>query len=358
MSSGREQHIATMERAIEKREGFIAEHEARLQALRAWKRSFTCGGVEKAIEHEKEGLWAQRAKLLRIREELTRLTVANEVARANEEFIRKRDAKQTAERERFNAQHAPLIASLRANPAEVNARLREAAKAKLAPKRSPLPESRHVLTLTIHAVDRYLERVCGATVEEVETLRRLSEGRRKDLWHALAPVIVPPEILQGIFTCWTNTKERVVCVPGSHYAKIFDHAIVSVMGWPGAEPFIPHCLLPYLDANRKRRLPQHLPAFRVHSPLGLHRAVKVSPAHRCGLPSVQGCGVDVIADNVRAEGGGREAVLRVAEWLSLPWREVQDAVEFEALPAAVRKAWEVIGDYECAEYWAARKETA
>ena len=224
------------------------------------------------------------------------------------------------------------------------------------PKQHPTPEAIYPVELSVHAATRYLERVCHATPEEVEAVRLVTGGMLRTM---LLPVVIPPELHEGVFSRFGNApEERVVCVPPTHTAIVKQFTVVTVMGWGGAEPYVPDCLLPYLDHDRQRRLPlKRPPLFHVHSPLGTHRSVRISAAHRCGTACVAGIGVEVIAEAVGMQRHlmrKAAAIARVAASFRLQTWQVQDALDYMALPPHTRARWSAIGNRDVAQYWAAK----
>jgi uncharacterized protein (DUF433 family) len=66
-------------------------------------------------------------------------------------------------------------------------------------------------------------------------------------------------------------------------------------------------------------------------PLGKGHAIVLTPGKQFGAPHVAGTGIrtDVIAQAVKAEGGGEDGIRAVADWYALKPNQVRDAVDFE-----------------------------
>lgn len=66
-------------------------------------------------------------------------------------------------------------------------------------------------------------------------------------------------------------------------------------------------------------------------PEGKERSVVIRPDRAFGAPHIEGTGIrtDVLADAVRAEGGGESAITAVASWFGITEMQVSDAVAAE-----------------------------
>lgn len=227
----------------------------------------------------------------------------------------------------------------------------------------PIQDLTPCIEVTSHAVERFLERACGLTPEDMRHLAGLGGPQRRELWEAIKPLVLPPEIIQGVLQV-SLPEERCIVIPGSHVAILRWRSVTTVLPWPGVILQVPSCLWPYLEKTQANEAQQLKPAYRVHSPLGLHRSVKVSAAHRFGSASVSGIACRMVADEVKAEMreglSERKAIEALAEFYSIPARWVRDSLDYQELPPYIRGCWTMIGNWETAQYWAAinaRKET-